>query len=571
MKKQNKNKNNIPKITKITVIRFVVFFVLFLFLFWWIFNLFSGENFGFLQTKLYNVQRNDSAIESGKVKSISDNDINEEIKSRVDKLENNFFDKAIIDNQINSFITERERLLREIDKDETNELNNDFSLSGDKLIIEDAGGKLKVDLGNYITKNDSIDRLDDVDIDDDSLEGGEVFSWDGHKWVAISGLGGGGEAGSVYFADSVNGALAEDNDNFFWDDSNNRLGLGTNTPRESLDVVGNLRLEGEFLDKDGDAGNNGQVLSSTATGTDWVDVSTDPIPFISAISPTTVAPSSTTTITLTGYNFTPTSAISISGGNTVNSVNILSPVEMEVNITSVGTIGDYDVVISNNGALNTEWTNNGVGIFKVASNNGASQASAGESCKAILDDGYSTGDGIYWINPDGGSTTNAFQVYCDMTTDGGGWTKIEYASDLPHQNQFGGAPDTSRWLDNDFSLALTDQQINDIRSVSTEGKQVYHGTCEGVIHYRYQTSNYSYAFGFRFHNGDETAYEQQTYPSTDITIPYDGCSANNNNVMDYTEFEIKDVRVPVINVHSRDNGAGEEFGSPLTNYPAWLR
>ena len=41
------------------------------------------------------------------------------------------------------------------------------------------------------------------------------------------------------------------------------------------------------------------------------------------------------------------------------------------------------------------------------------------SCKAILDAGYSTGDGIYTIQPDG---SNPYKIYCDMTTDGGGWS-----------------------------------------------------------------------------------------------------------------------------------------------------
>jgi hypothetical protein len=47
--------------------------------------------------------------------------------------------------------------------------------------------------------------------------------------------------GSVVFA-GASGVYTQDNANFFWDDTNNRLGLGTAAPAVSLHVVGNVRL-----------------------------------------------------------------------------------------------------------------------------------------------------------------------------------------------------------------------------------------------------------------------------------------------------------------------------------------
>ena len=48
-------------------------------------------------------------------------------------------------------------------------------------------------------------------------------------------------------------------------------GIGTSSPTQSLHVNGNARVTGAYYDSNNSPGTSGQVLSSTATGTDWID------------------------------------------------------------------------------------------------------------------------------------------------------------------------------------------------------------------------------------------------------------------------------------------------------------
>lgn len=76
-------------------------------------------------------------------------------------------------------------------------------------------------------------------------------------------------------------------------------------------------------------------------------------------------------------------------------------------------------------------------ITQTLRNSGPTFFNTCKTCKDIIDTfpqlaGY---DGLYWVYP-GGPTSSPYQVYCDMTTDGGGWTLI--ARSHPTTVNYGG-------------------------------------------------------------------------------------------------------------------------------------
>ncbi len=103
---------------------------------------------------------------------------------------------------------------------------------------------------------------------DTSTNPNSINIWNGTAWVDIAHT---GTTGSLFFA-GTDSKPTQNNSNLFWDNTNNRLGIGNNIPSESLHITNNMQLGAMFKDKDGDEGTSGQILSSTGTATDWIDI-----------------------------------------------------------------------------------------------------------------------------------------------------------------------------------------------------------------------------------------------------------------------------------------------------------
>lgn len=148
-------------------------------------------------------------------------------------------------------------------------------------------------------------------------------------------------AGSVLFSDGT--TLASDPAHFFWDDTNNRLGILTNTPAYTLDVNGTLRASTSFITPV--IGNTaGITANNTWTYTSNVNVPVTPIDATHAASKQYVDNTALTGLKLgASVKTVATSNVGLSG---LSAINGYTPVANDrilvIGQTSATQNGVYD-------------------------------------------------------------------------------------------------------------------------------------------------------------------------------------------------------------------------------------
>jgi len=193
----------------------------------------------------------------------------------------------------------------------------------------------------------------------------------------------------------------------------------------------------------------------------------------------------------------------------------------------------------------------------------------GASCLDILEQGVSTGDGIYWL---GNDDTEAYEAYCDMTTDGGGWTLTMKLDDQSAVFEY----DAAYWTQ--VSL-LNEADV--MPNVSVAGENAKYRSFNEVTGMTMRLEFVSPAHNIHFRDlRNQTLLELFSY-SDEISIaendPYGSCSVELKSVEDYNGSIMRFASGPqFFGVNGLTSGSGTTasklrfgFASNDETYNAW--
>jgi hypothetical protein len=144
-------------------------------------------------------------------------------------------------------------------------------------------------VASFINSSASQSFIRVGDTSDANYSGLALYSDSGSGQMFKNGTGsnswGGNASLNIY---NSNGSIAfhpNNTANAMFIATSGNIGIATTAPSEKLHVSGNLRVTGAIYDSNNQAGTSGQVLSTTGSGTDWVDLPTATATSVSQLIP----------------------------------------------------------------------------------------------------------------------------------------------------------------------------------------------------------------------------------------------------------------------------------------------